>query len=92
MSQSIKIIDYLIQYFLRHANGFENMAKDWDEDVLARVAKAIASNDRDIVKGLQLLKKTVKKELKLPNCKHPKKDIDITSEGQKYCMNCNSDL
>lgn len=34
------------------------------------------------VKMLRLAKK----------CRHPKKDHDVTSDGQKYCMNCNSDL
>jgi len=33
----------------------------------------------------------VKREL-IPNCKHPKKMRDKTTDGQVYCMNCNFDL
>ncbi|KAF6242175.1 hypothetical protein C6988_09655 [Nitrosopumilus sp. b1] len=33
----------------------------------------------------------IKDELN-PKCKHPKKMRDLTSDGQRYCMNCNTDL
>jgi hypothetical protein len=33
------------------------------------------------------------KQHRLPKkCRHPKEDHAITSDGQKYCMNCNADL
>lgn len=35
---------------------------------------------------------TVKMQRLPKKCSHPKKDQDVTADGQRYCMNCNADL
>ena len=43
--------------------------------------------DRIIIENLELIRKEL-----VPNCKHPKKMMDRTADGQWYCMNCNYDI
>lgn len=92
MSKSIKIVDYLIEVHLRNANGIQDIAKQWDDDNLKRLSLLIASTHDDVAKALLILKKTILKEYKIKKCRHPKKMRDMSSDGTKYCMNCNADL
>lgn len=54
----------------------------------ARIAQGKADYLGKILAELE----TVKMLRLAKKCNHPTKDHDVTSDGQKYCMNCNSDL
>ena len=47
------------------------------------VEKALMDSDKTIIENLELIRKEL-----VPNCKHPKKMIDKTADGQWYCRNC----
>lgn len=52
-----------------------------------KLEQIILNSEKTIISNLE----SIKKEL-VPNCKHPKKMRDTTSDGQEYCMSCNWDL
>lgn len=54
---------------------------------ISKLAKMISCGHRDTVHVLTIIKKEL-----VPNCKHPKKMRDRTSDRQVYCMNCNFDI
>jgi len=55
---------------------------------MARVSQGKADYLAKILSELQ----TIKIQRLSKKCSHPKKDQDVTSDGQRYCMNCNADL
>ncbi len=88
-AKAIQICDYLIKSHNKNAMGMEELIKkDMDpNDGAGALGMAIVNTHRDVAKALEILKSFIEK----PNCKHPKKMID-TCDGQKYCMDCNSDI
>ncbi len=55
---------------------------------MARVSQGKADYLAKILSELQ----TVKMQRLPKKCNHPKKDQDVTSDGQRYCINCNANL
>jgi len=69
-------------------SGIARLEKEWDFTTDSHgMGKSLLNVDKTIVENLELLKKEL-----IPNCKHPKKMRDKTTDGQWYCMSCNSDL
>ncbi len=85
VKRALEIIDGLIDFNNKCSRGTRDMVNDWDGQP-RRMADTIASIYEDESMILHLIKKEL-----VPNCKHPKKMIDIC-EGKKYCMKCNSDV
>jgi len=85
VQKAIKIIDWWIN---QKKKAIEGLEKQWNftTDSLG-VGNTILDMDRTIMSNLE----TIRKEL-TPNCNHPKKMRDKTSDGQWYCMNCNYNL
>ena len=89
VKKAIKILDWLIETDQKFTEGIIDPSRSWNQnlDCMKDFAKEfVGMKKRDI----EIFKK-IKKEL-VSNCKHPKKMRDKTSDGQWYCMNCNSDL
>lgn len=85
VQKAIKILDWWIG---QKKQGMMKLQKEWNySDDTQGIAKTIFDMDKTIISNLE----TIRNEL-VPNCKHPKKMRDRTSDGQWYCMNCNSDL
>jgi hypothetical protein len=57
-------------------------------DTSARIAQGKADYLGKVLAELE----AVKMQRLTKKCRHPKKDYDVTSDGQKYCMNCNANL
>lgn len=60
-------------------------------DIGKRMAR-ISQGKVDYLDNILLEIKSVKIQKLAKKCRHPKKDQDVTSTGQRYCMNCNADL
>lgn len=86
VKKAIKICDYLIEAHVRNSGNIREKVKDWDSN-LKGLGIVIAEVHEDVAKCIFAIKKNL-----IPNCKHPKKMQDMTPGGQRYCMNCNSDL
>ena len=87
VKKAIKILDWWIA---DKKDGMEELKQKWNYqkyDDATGVAKIIFDMDKTILYHLE----KIRSEL-VPNCKHPKKMRDRTSDGQWYCMNCNFDL
>jgi len=85
VQKAIKILDWWIG---QKTQGMEKLQKEWTfSDDTHDVGKTLLDVDKIIISNLE----KIRAEL-VPNCKHPKKMRDRTSDGQWYCMNCNLDL
>ena len=68
--------------------GIGKLKEEWDfSDDDYGLTKTLLHADRIIISNLD----TIRNKL-VPNCKHPQKMNDRTSDGQLYCLNCNFDL
>ena len=85
VQKAIKIIDWWIEHKKTTMGDFKEKWKDSDDTY--GVEKALMDSDKTIIENLELIRKEL-----VPNCKHPKKMRDRTSNGQWYCMDCNFDL
>ena len=66
----------------------KNFKEQWrDSDDTYGVEKALLDSDLRIIENLELIRKEF-----VPNCKHPKKMSNKTTDGQQYRVNCNSGL
>ena len=85
VKKAIKILDWWID---NKKQGMEKFQKKWEHTAdTYGVTKILLDSDKTIIENLELIRKEL-----IPNCKHPKKMRDRTSNGQWYCMNCNYDL
>ena len=85
IKKAIKILDWGIEQKIQ---GMTTLQKEWhDSDDTYGIEKTLLDSDKTIITNLELIKKEL-----VPNCTHPKKMRDRTSDGQWYCMNCNFDL
>ena len=91
MKRSIMIVDHLIQAHLRNAHGMRKLIAEWNSDAKS-LGETIASVHIDVAKCLDVIKKQIILEAKYPNCKHPKKYLDLDGNNVIYCTQCNSDL
>lgn len=66
----------------------EKYAVDRIRKDMATISQGKADYLAKILAELQ----TVKMQRLPKKCNHPKKDQDVTADGQRYCMNCNADL
>ena len=89
VKKALEMIDFLIEYEKKMQNAMAEPDRSWNIGAsnIKDLAKSLSDSHRDSVRILD----DIKKEL-VPNCKHPKKMRDRTSDGQWYCMNCNLDL
>ncbi len=89
VKKALEMLDFLIEYEKKMQDAMGDPTKSWNtgNDNIRYLAKTLSDSHKDNVRILN----GIKKEL-VPNCKHPKKMRDRTSDGQWYCMNCNSDL
>lgn len=84
--KAVRIVDGFLENRTKHIAELQRPENNWGHGIAAEaVAQDIARMTHEI--GVF---KILRKEI-APNCKHPKKMHD-TSNGQKYCMNCNMDL
>lgn len=85
LQKALKIIDWWVN---QQKGAIEQLEKEWDYTTDSHgVGKTLLDMDSTVIANLE----TIRKEL-IPNCKHPKKMRDRTSDGKWYCMNCNFDL
>jgi len=85
VKKAIKILDWWIEQKKR---GIEKLKEDWDfSDNDYGGTKTLLNADRITISNLE----TIRNEL-VPDCNHPKKMNDRTSDRQLYYMNCNLDL
>ena len=85
VKKAIKILDWWIDH---KKQGMEKFQKKWEHsDDTYGLTKTLLDSDKTLITNLELIRKEL-----VPNCKHPKKMRDRTSDGQWYCMNCNLDL
>ncbi len=89
VKKALLMIDFLIEYETKMQNGMADPTKSWNvgTENIQDLAKTLSDSHGDSVRILN----DIKKEL-IPNCKHPKKMRDKTTDGQWYCMNCNFDV
>ncbi len=85
LQKAIKIVDWWIN---QKKDGMKKLEKEWNYTNDSHgVGKTLLDMDKTIIANLEIIRKEL-----VPNCKHPKKMRDRTSDGQWYCMSCNSDL
>jgi hypothetical protein len=85
IKNAIKMIDWWLN---QKRTAIEELEDKWKfTSDSHEVGKTILESEKTIIFNLE----KIRKEL-VPNCKHPKKMRDRTSDGQEYCMNCNSDM
>lgn len=89
VKKALEMIDFLLTYETKMQKGMEDPTKSWNTGT--ENIKDLAKTLSDCHKGNVQVLNIIKKEL-VVKCKHPKKMRDKTSDGQWYCMNCNSDL
>jgi|APSaa5957512535_1039671.scaffolds.fasta_scaffold04245_5 hypothetical protein len=89
VKRALEMIDFLMVYEKKMQDAMADPTKSWNIGTpnIKDLAKTLSDSHGDSVHILD----NIKKEL-IPNCKHPKKMRDKTSDGQWYCMNCNLDL
>ena len=89
VKKALEMIDFLMEYEKKMQNAMADPSKSWNIGTpnIKDLAKTLSDSHEDSVRILN----SIKQEL-IPNCKHPKKMRDETTDGQWYCMNCNSDL
>lgn len=87
LKKAIQVSDYLMKAHLRNASNIEKLIKDWDKKGIGDLGQVIADTHRDVAKCIYFVKMCI-----VGDCKHPKKMIDTTKDGQRYCMQCNNDL
>lgn len=61
-------------------------------DRIGRSMAAISQGKVDYLAKILSELEPVKQQRLPKKCSHPKKDHDVTADGQRYCMNCNADL
>jgi hypothetical protein len=62
---------------------------------IVRIRKSMANVSQGKVDYLAKILselQTIKMKRLPKKCNHPKKDHNMTSDGQRYCMNCNANL
>ena len=85
--KAIEILDFVIQNKTKMKEGFLKEVWGKESMVLGVVSSALKCIDADLY-NLEVIKKQL-----VPNCKHPKENIDLDPETRKpYCMACNWDL
>lgn len=94
--KAIMVLDMLIENKRKTREVMLDPTESWNEgdDAANRMVNQIAKNLQNDVDWLQAVKRQLLPEQHRTKivCKHPKKDHDVTADGQKYCMNCNLDL
>lgn len=88
VKKALEMLDFLIQYEKKMQDAMADPTKSWNvgADNIKNLAMSLSDSHQDNVRILNVIKKEL-----VPNCKHPKKMRDKTSDGQLYCMNCNED-
>lgn len=87
LKKAILVSDYLIKAHIRNADNIEKLMGERGERGIGELGHLIADTHRDVAKCIYFVKMCI-----VGDCKHPKKMNDVTSDGQKYCMQCNNDL
>ncbi|QLH08563.1 hypothetical protein DSQ19_02905 [Candidatus Nitrosotenuis sp. DW1] len=94
--KAIMALDLLIENKRKNRDMMLDPTQSWNEcnDSANRMTNQIAKDLQNDVDWLQAIKRQLLPEQHRTKiiCRHPKKDHDVTSDGQKYCMNCNADL
>lgn len=85
IQKAIKIIDWWIEHKKTTMKKFQDKWSNSNDAY--EVEKLLLDSDMIAIENLEVIRKEL-----VPNCKHPKKMRDKTSDGQSYCMNCNWDL
>lgn len=80
VSKALKILDWWIA---QRENVIQEILFDCKD---SEVMTTIRDSEKTIIANLKLIRNEL-----IPKCTHPKK-MEDTCAGQKYCMNCNSDL
>ena len=86
VKNAIKLCDYLIERYTKHAKGIRENVKYDSSDNIKDLALTISSTVEDIAKCIGAIKAEI-----VPKCKHPKKMRD-GKPGHRYCMKCNMDM
>lgn len=88
VKKAIQILDWWIDH---KQKTIEKLRKDWNIDDINKTTgteKIIFDAEKTEISNLEVIKKEL-----VPDCKHPKEDIDLDPETKKpYCMACNLDL
>lgn len=96
IKKAIKGLDMLIENKQKVRAGMMDIIRSWngDTDVVSRMANMMTDGLQKDVEWLQAIKRHLLPEQHRTKmvCRHPKKDHDISPDGQKYCMNCNANL
>lgn len=96
VKKAIMGLDMLIENKQESKAGMLAPEKPWNrkEDCVTSLAQTIAGNLQNDVEWLQAIKRQLLPEQHRTKivCRHPKKDHDISPDGQKYCMGCNANL
>ena len=81
----------MLKYKKERKQGIMNPNQPWNQgdDIIKDMASLVAEGIDNDIEWLTAIKKQLPQ---LSKCRHPKKDHDITKDGQKYCMSCNTDL
>lgn len=90
-TKAIQILDYLIKKKTEREADFLDPKHSWNqsnEKILKDTISIISGFMQDEINSLQIVRSQI-----VPDCKHPKEDIDLDPETKKpYCMACNWDL
>lgn len=94
LKNAIKMIENLRNSEIFAAKSFSDDSFDekYAADRIRRKMVAISQGKADYLANILSELRSVKMQRLSKKCRHPKKDHAITSDGQKYCMNCNADL
>lgn len=94
IKNAIKMIEFLRNWDLYGAKIFgeepidEVCQPDRIRKMMMEISKIRADRLAKVLSELQEVR-----QQRLPKkCIHPKRDHDVTADGQRYCMNCNADL
>jgi hypothetical protein len=94
IKNAIRMIEFLRGWEMYGVKTFgeESIDEAYQPDRIRKMMMEISRIRADrLAKALSELQEV--KQQRLPKkCSHPKEDHDVTADGQRYCMNCNSDL
>ena len=96
VKKALEGLDFLIQNKYEVRTGMLDPTQIWnkEKDLANDAANTIATVLQRDIDSLNAIKRQLLPEQHRTKivCKHPRRDHDISPDGQKYCMNCNANL